>query len=455
MEEQTVNQLDNLLFQLGIETRELGQRRDDVKQQIQFFESSIQEKKDYINTTQKTIRKLDEEIQQKQAAVKFIKENTKNHQHTGSLLLQYEKTLEAELEKRRDSYNQDMTIFQERIESYRSVFQQHKDRYCMNSLAQKLLQVQVKNEEIEKRIRVTERQITEKEKELTAALQGVDDQETLSNAAECNCQENETLQTDNNQEVDCHQDPEMQTAAEDGSDPTMIVEEFSEEKQSKTAGSEDMNECDTEMFNYSSWQKTHSAGDQINDGDQKRSEEVKEQVKSSSGSEVTVETLEESDGGDVEKTRADILEDTTSEGVICPPPSPARMKAVLTTPTFSLNNSPVGSPGRPDVSGSDSPAFVFSLNSAPNTPAFPRLACDFDMGSTTEEASPFTFTSSYFSDKKSPGSGPKFSGFLFDEGENHQEEFSFSFSSESTQQNSSTQQTEGPDDSFPFTFSFS
>lgn len=41
------------------------------------FESSIQEKKDYINTTQKTIRKLDEEIQQKQATVKFIKENTK------------------------------------------------------------------------------------------------------------------------------------------------------------------------------------------------------------------------------------------------------------------------------------------------------------------------------------------------------------------------------------------
>lgn len=31
-----------------------------------------------------------------------------SHQQTGSLLLQYEKTLEAELEKRQDSYNQDM-----------------------------------------------------------------------------------------------------------------------------------------------------------------------------------------------------------------------------------------------------------------------------------------------------------------------------------------------------------
>lgn len=135
----------------------------------------------------------------------------------------------------------------------------------------------------------------------------------------------------------------------------MIVEEFPEEKQCKTAGREDMSESD-----YSSWQKTDSAGgkqqnfsisvfhtallrfcasmiqDQVNEGDQKQSEEVNEQVKSSSGSEVTVETLEENDRGDIEKTRADTLEDTSSEGVICPPPSPARMKAVLTTPTFSL-----------------------------------------------------------------------------------------------------------------------
>lgn len=45
-------------------------------------------------------------------------------------------------------------------------------------------------------------------------------------------------------------------------------------------------------------------------------------------------------------------------------------------------------------------------------------------------------------------------GFLFDEGENHQEEFPFSFCSDTTQQNSSTHSTEGPDHSFPFTFSF-
>ncbi|RXN16990.1 myb V isoform X1 [Labeo rohita] len=251
MEEQTVNQLDNLLLQLGIETRELAQKKDDLKQQIQISESIIQEKKDYISTTHNIINKLNEEIQQKQNTLKFIKENTKNLQRTGHLLLQYEKTLEAELEKRQDSYNQDMKIFQERIESYKNVFQQYKDRYCQNSLAQKLLKIQAENEEIERRIRATEEQILEKERELMAAL-GED--EPVTDAAD--------------------------------------------------------------------------------------------------------------------------------------------------------SNSPSSSPGRQEISDTKSPAFVFSVNSGPSTPAFSKLGCDF----AAEEASPFTFTSSYFSDKKSPGSAPKFSG---------------------------------------------
>ncbi|XP_052004039.1 uncharacterized protein LOC127658670 [Xyrauchen texanus] len=116
-------------------------------------------------------------------------------------------------------------------------------------------------------------------------------------------------------------------------------------------------------------------------------------------SEIMVETIKEKDGDDLEKTRAGAVEDAVGEGAICPPSSPTRMMSVLTTPTFSLNNSPISSPGRQESLESKSPAFFFSVNSAPSTPAFSRLDCDFDVGSTEEEASPFTFTSSYFSDK--------------------------------------------------------
>ncbi|XP_051565504.1 uncharacterized protein LOC127447609 [Myxocyprinus asiaticus] len=281
MDEQTVNQLDNLLLQLGIETRELAQRKDDLKQQIQSCESNIEEKKDYINTTQKTIRTLDEEIQAKQNTVKFIKENAKNLQHTGDLLLQYEKTLETELKKRQDRYNDDMKMFQERIDSYMNVFQQYKDRYCLNSLAQKLLKIQAENEEIERRIRVTEGQIMEKERELTAAL-GEDDPLSLTDGAESSyrnskCRDNEALQTDHNrscEEMDCHQDHRIQRPEENADVHNIIVEELSlsEENETKTASTKDLSESQTDTFCHSLWTKPESGGDQMHDADQKHSD---------------------------------------------------------------------------------------------------------------------------------------------------------------------------------------
>lgn len=446
MEDQTVNQLDNLLLQLGIETRELAQRNNDLKQQIQICESNIQEKKDYIKTTQLTISKLDEEIQQKQNTGKFIKENTKNQQRTGHLLLQYEKTLEAELEKRQNSYKQDMKMFQERIESYRNVFQQYKDRYCQNSLAQKLLKAQAENEEIERRMRAIEEQIMEKDRELTAAL---GEEEPVTDGADSKCPDNDGLQTESESfdEMVPHQEPIMQRP-EEYADERMAAEDPSEVNKDKTAESE--SQMDT--FSHSLWTKRDTGEDQMQEGDQSQSEK-QGNVNASCASELMVEISEEEEDS-LEATTAEAHEDTVTEGPVCPPPSPAGIKATPTTPTFSLNNSPRCSPARQEISDTKSPAFVFSMMSGPNTPAFSKLGCGFDVGSTAEEASPFTFTSSYFSDKKSPGSAPKFSGFLFDEAESRQEEFSFSFGMESPQKSSSTQDTSGPADSFPFSFSF-
>ncbi|KAG1944984.1 uncharacterized protein LOC120486986 [Pimephales promelas] len=448
MEEQTVNQLDNLLLQLGIESRELAQRNNDLKQQLQICESNIQEKKDYIKTTQLTISKLDVEIQQKQNTVKFIKENTKNQQRTGHLLLQYEKTLEAELEKRQDSYKQDMKMFQERIESYRNVFQQYKDRYCQNPLAQKLLKAQAENEEIERRIRAIEEQIMEKDRELTAAM---GEEEPVTDGADSKCPVNDGLQTESESfdEMVPHPEPIMQRP-EEYADEHMGDEDPSEANKVKTAESE--SQMDT--FSHCLWKKRETVEDQMQEGDQRQSEK-QGNVNVSCASELMVEISEEEEEKDsLDTTTAETHEYTVTEGPVCPPPSPARIKATPNTPTFSLNNSPRCSPGGQDISDTKSPAFVFSMMSGPNTPAFSKPGCDFDVGSAPEEASPFTFTSSYFSNKKSPGSTSKFSDFLFDEAESRQEEFSFSFGMESPQKSSSTQDTSGPGDSFPFSFSF-
>uniref|UniRef100_A0A3B1JQQ3 Si:ch211-241j8.2 n=1 Tax=Astyanax mexicanus TaxID=7994 RepID=A0A3B1JQQ3_ASTMX len=147
-----------------LETRELSQKKEELKQQIQY-RSSIQTKKQHIEETQKNIKKLDEEISQKQKTVKCFKENVKSLRGTNNLLLQYEKTLESELERRQDSCNQDK-LFQERIDNYRNVFQQYKEEYCKNPLAKQLLKFQAENEEMEKRIRAKEEEMIAKEKVL-------------------------------------------------------------------------------------------------------------------------------------------------------------------------------------------------------------------------------------------------------------------------------------------------
>ncbi|XP_016324832.1 formin-E-like [Sinocyclocheilus anshuiensis] len=332
-----------------------------------------------------------------------------------------------------------MKIFQERMESYRNVFQQYKDRYCQNSLAQKLLKIQAEKEKIERRIRAMEEQILEKERELMAAL-GEDEPDT--DAADSKCKDNDAPQTENSESFD-EMDPIMQRP-EEYADEHMVAEDASEENKDKIAESESQ----TDTLCHDLWTKNKTGEDQMQEGDPKQSEE-EGNMNVSCASELMVE-MSEKEEDHLEATTADVQEDTESEGGICPPPTPARIKATPTTPIFSLNNSPSSSPVRQEISDTKSPAFVFSMNSGPSTPAFSKLGCDF----AAEKASPFTFTRSYFSDKKSPGSAPKFSGFLFDEAESRQEEFSFSFGTESPRQNSSTQDTAGSADSFPFSFSF-
>ena len=61
-------------------------------------------------------------------------------------------------------------MYQERIERYRKVFQQHKESYCKNPLAKQLLMIQSGKEELESRIKACEDQITAKEKALQDLL---------------------------------------------------------------------------------------------------------------------------------------------------------------------------------------------------------------------------------------------------------------------------------------------
>lgn len=57
-------------------------------------------------------------------------------------------------------------MYEERLASYRITLKSHKEHYCKNPLAQKLLTLQSQKEEIESRIKVCDDEITLRQKEL-------------------------------------------------------------------------------------------------------------------------------------------------------------------------------------------------------------------------------------------------------------------------------------------------
>ncbi|XP_060786316.1 protein SIX6OS1 [Neoarius graeffei] len=439
--------LDSLLLQLALETRELTQKKDDLTQQIQICKVGIQEKKKCIDETRKIIKKLEEDIQQKQNTVKCCKENVKNLRGTSDLLLQYERTLAAELERRQESYNQDMKIFQERMEKYWKVFQQHKEEYLQNPLAAKLLKIQTENEEIERRIRAKEEEIIAKEKELKALQEDHDKCDSVQKPVESN-EQVPPSESDAQFEVDrtSRQDPQPQAANAEQEDVQIEMDENAlENNQDQADGGDESNSAEVGVIGSTIWTNSEIRGEESQEADhneQEHTAEVDVNMNTSRGSDSLEDVMEAEE--QQEATVEEGGNEGGNEGAQCLPSSPVQMRT-LDLPTFCLT-SPSTSQGHQE--GRETPAFVFSMNSGPNTPTFSGFDCNFEAGSSQHEESPFTFSSSYFS-KKSPGT--KLPGFLFDESESRTEdEFAFSFSSKSPQPKESV----GSGDAFPFSFSF-
>ncbi|KAL6484447.1 hypothetical protein MHYP_G00064920 [Metynnis hypsauchen] len=457
MADQTeLTSLDSLLLQLALDTRELSQKKDSLKRQIEICKSNIQEKKNYIDTAQKSLKKLEDEILQKHNTVKCYKENVKSLRGTSNLLLQYEKTLESELERRTDSCNQDMKVFQERIENYKAVFQQYKEEYCKNPLAKKLLSIQAENEDIEKRIRAKEEQITAIEKELKDLQGGQDTCDSSKTPIESEEQQALPSESSFQPEADTASHRALRpqgTETEQADAQIEMKEKATENNHDQADGCDESNASQVGAVGSTVWTKHEMRCEQIQVAEQKQEEQTSDMqdcnMNTSTGSDVMEEMMKVMEVEDQQETERAAKEEGINEGTA--PSSPTRMTEVLSPPTFSLNSSPSASPGHKE--SSEAPAFVFSLNSGPSTPGFSGFGCGFDVGSSQNEESPFTFTSPYFTNKKSPET--KLPGFLFDELENHPEEvFPFSFSSKSPQPSSSTQEPGETGDTFPFSFTF-
>ncbi|KAF5891561.1 protein SIX6OS1-like isoform X2, partial [Clarias magur] len=389
--------LDNLLLQLALETRELAQNKDDLTQEIQNFKAEIEEKKKCVDETHKSINKLEQDIQQKQNTVKCYKGNVKSLRGASGLLLQYEKMLEAELDRKQESYNQDMKMFQERIENYQKIFQQHKEQYLQNPLATKLLKIQDENEEIERRIRAKEEEIIAKEKELKAMHKNHDMCDSVQKHVKMNEQQASPPESDSQSGVDVtlRQDPQLQVTKTELENLQIEMDEKALENDHDQAdGVDESNLSEVGVIGSTVWADSEISREQTQEADQNEQEHTAEvDMKTPSETDAVEEMIEAEEQQESEEAS---VEKGGNEEEACTPLS--MQMSALDTPTFGLI-SPSISQGQ--QLGGEPPVFDFSAISGPNTPTFSGFDCSFEVGPSQHEESPFTFSSSYFS-KKSP-----------------------------------------------------
>ncbi|XP_068559438.1 protein SIX6OS1 [Cebidichthys violaceus] len=454
----SLNNIDSILFQFALQTRKLSQKKNEINQQIKVSRVDTAERRSYIETIHRNIKRLEEEIRVKQSTVMHNKANAKSMKVTNSLLLQCEHTLKAELQSRKASYHQDTEVYEERITGCRKTFQSHKEYYYQNPLAQKLLTLQAEKEEIEFRIKARDDQIIMKQKELDQLTgpavdasstetppDGVSGQQLV---AEPEKQLDRQTEEESNASIDISSLHLNQTQNSNKTSVEANAEEIDEENkvQYSTVYSASSGEENSELWS------SQPLDEQRHPDEQEQETEQEDQVLQSTVSAVEVEVEE-----DVAMDEEWAPSEEDNEGLAAFPQSSSRdkhpqstpldMTAVPSTPTFPFNFSPASSPCHSN-SDTKSPAFLFSLNSEPSTPGFSGFG--FEAGSSQDEESPFAFASSFFNEKKT--TEPKSSTcpeFLFGQPE-QSEAFQFAFSSKSPQ----TTNKENTRDEFPFSFNF-
>ncbi|XP_047456834.1 uncharacterized protein LOC125017557 isoform X2 [Mugil cephalus] len=433
----SLNNIDSLLFQLALQTRELSQKKNEIFQHIKVCRDNIAERRSHIETVHKHVKKLDEEIGVRQHTVTNNKAKTKSMKVTNSLLLQYEQSLKAELESRKTNYNRDMEIYEERIASYRRTFQSHQEYYFQDPLAQKLLMLQAEKEEIDRRIRACDDQIKMKQRELDhltgnkrfmsppfflgvlkyllymqllsvcpgPAVSSFSTEklpDSVFGQQYTTEEKQEGLQTkeDSASVMDISLHLKQTRILEDGHQTS--VEANAEEIYEKNKVRDSPTCCTSpekpsqsqpiEIYTENQDQETAQEDRVLAQLEEQPSVPAVEEVLEEEMQVRTAMDEEQAPGEDNSEGHA-AFPQTSPQGTN-PQTSPAKETALPSPATFPFRISTTSSP-RPGTSDTKSPAFLFSLNSNPSTPGF----SGFGFESLQEEDSTFPFAGSFFEEK--------------------------------------------------------
>ncbi|XP_014859249.1 PREDICTED: uncharacterized protein LOC106927887 isoform X1 [Poecilia mexicana] len=490
-EQHLLDNIDSLVFQFAVKTREASQKKNGIQKQIKECRTLITEKKSCIEAIQGYIKNLEEEIKVKQSTVTSNKEKAKSMKVTNSLLRQYEQTLKTELENRKSSYDHDQEVYEERFASYLQTLQSYKETYFQNPIAQKLLLLQAEIGEIESQIKHCDDCMMMKKKEVehltdpdatsysmeklpdgvlgehhTAEEQSEQTKEDCSidmsyidmNQATSDHEPAAEVNTEEMSEENEPQDPTSCFTASDKSNEELWSLQLSDEsgpQEDMHSEAEEAEMSQEEQLNGRA--RTMKKVEEIEEAQGHQELDAQSQREGETGTDQQVQVPTLSDPEEVQKDnmqdKAPDAEDHQEANSFLQTSQEANLQAlsstetsVFSTPTFTFNFSPTSfhRQGTPD---SKSSAFALNLNSNVSIPGFPGFG--FDVGPSQEEESSFAFSGSFFNDKKATDAKSSSSTeFLFDQPE-QSEDFQFDFTSKSPQSSKKNSK-----DEFPFSFSF-
>ncbi|XP_077435800.1 uncharacterized protein LOC144060290 isoform X3 [Vanacampus margaritifer] len=374
--------IDSLLCRLVIEVRELSQKKNDLDREVEVHKGNIAERRRTIETTRTHIKTLEEDADVKRNTLKHNKAVAKSLKTTQNLLLHYEETLRAELESVKASCNNNKDVFEEKIASYRKVFEAHQKPF-----AQKL---QAQDDDMESPMMLSHDDVPVKAKEGGGAYV------TDSAAARAS--------SEKRADRDVHFQPtteaNMQMESLPVKDPIAVVSALNR----CVSGPETSADANAEEMDAQSEarQSPSRRADEMRSNEQ----HVRAQVEMPSEEEddQEVEALsqakqsavsEEEEAAQVQMEEGGAADDKEEEPA--PKENGARSlqqpqsSTAPGTPTFHFNFSPTSSPVA-GPSDSKSPAFMFSLNSNPSTPGYSGFGFD---GVSQDEDLSFPFTGSF------------------------------------------------------------
>lgn len=454
-DQELLQNIDGLLFQCAIETRELSQKKTELNQQVKVYKEELLKTKANIETTKAKVKSLDENIKAKENTLTQNKALAKSMKSTNGLLLHYEQTLKAELESRKNNYSRDKEEFDKRISFARATLQSYKEFYYDNPLAQKLLELQAEIKELQAKSKSYDEQIASKQEELkklkASAMEPSSPEKPSEGVFEKHT-ENEYdkhLQEDTVEGINAPIQPNME-----GHIPSEAVsEEDTDEVQNFSTPCQPAEGCEIQDFQQEDEQPLQvetEAEQKDKDGLPKdpssdlQNSSIEEQftvLEIEQGMEVEMDEVPEvvqtanREANENQKSLSQASSQETTQS------SPARTKAGLATPTFPFTFSPGRSSQISDAS--KSPAFSFNLNSEPGTPVF--------FGFEAQDEDPSSpFTSSFFGEKKTADSKTAME-FLFNQPDSS-EDFQFSFDDKSP--DTRGREKDKTKNDFPFSFNF-